>query len=180
MDSPMTNSTPARSRKTLTNQERQSIFETLLKQSENGKIKYGAFKQIAAIYSLNVRTVRRIWTQAKTCINSGLDVDVSHKLTNRVGRKRIVIDPSLIAEIPLRNQTNIRSLANAANMSKTTMHRRIKEGFMRPHSNALKPLLTDENKKARLRFCLSMVEGTDDLGKQIFNDMMRYVLFAND
>ncbi|GMJ01565.1 hypothetical protein HRI_003825700 [Hibiscus trionum] len=43
-------------------------------------------------------------------------------------------------------------------MSKSTLHRRIKEGFIKPHTNAIKPYLTDANKKARLHFCLSMLE----------------------
>lgn len=40
---------------------------------------------------------------------------------------------------------------------KSTIHRRIKEGALRPHTNAVKPLLTDENKKAKVNFCLSMI-----------------------
>nr|XP_043615805.1 uncharacterized protein LOC122587706 [Erigeron canadensis] len=37
------------------------------------------------------------------------------------------------------------------------VHRRIKEGELQPHTNAIKPTLTEENKKARLEFCLSMI-----------------------
>ncbi|KAL5697337.1 hypothetical protein ACHQM5_030823 [Ranunculus cassubicifolius] len=175
MDSSTINSNPARSRKTLTNEERRIIYETLLTHSENGNPKYGVFKNVAAIYSVNERTVRRIWERAKTCIKNGLNVDVSHNLTNRVGRKRVEIDPSLISEIPLRKRTNIRSLAKAANMAKSTVHKRIQEGLMKPHSNALKPTLTDNNKKARLSFCLSMLEAYNHPQKPIFSDMRRVV-----
>ncbi|KAL5698998.1 hypothetical protein ACHQM5_029961 [Ranunculus cassubicifolius] len=130
---------PPKKRRTLTNEERQTIFETLLKESENGKIKKGKFSEVAAVFSVNSLTVERIWKRAKTCIDNGLKVDVSHRLTQRVGRKRVEIDPTLISTIPLRQRTNLRSLAKAANMSTTTIHRRVKEGLMRPHSNALKP-----------------------------------------
>jgi len=39
-----------------------------------------------------------------------------------------------------------------------TIYRRIKEGALRPHSNAMKPRLTEANKKARLEFCFSMLD----------------------
>ncbi|KAJ6987693.1 hypothetical protein NC653_020829 [Populus alba x Populus x berolinensis] len=40
----------------------------------------------------------------------------------------------------------------------STVYRRIKEGALRPHSNAMKPHLTEANKKARLEFCFSMLD----------------------
>jgi hypothetical protein len=52
----------------------------------------------------------------------------------------------------------IRSAALAVGVSKTTLHRRIKEGFIRRHTSPLRPLLTDANKVARLQFCSSMID----------------------
>ncbi|GAA0150743.1 hypothetical protein LIER_09612 [Lithospermum erythrorhizon] len=43
-------------------------------------------------------------------------------------------------------------------MFKSTVHRRIKNGVISQHSSAIKPQLTDENKKMRLRFCMSMIQ----------------------
>ena len=60
--------------------------------------------------------------------------------------------------IPIRRRTNIRSLLNALVVSKSTVHGQIKEGSIRAHSNAVKPYLSDDNKKASLEFCLSMVD----------------------
>nr|KAJ0225172.1 hypothetical protein LSAT_V11C100043430 [Lactuca sativa] len=37
------------------------------------------------------------------------------------------------------------------------MHRRITEGVFRPHTNTIKTTLTQDNKRARLEFCLSNV-----------------------
>lgn len=53
---------------------------------------------------------------------------------------------------------NIRSLTSDPNMSKSTLHRRIKEGDIRAYTNAITPILTDENKKARLSFCLQKLK----------------------
>lgn len=43
-------------------------------------------------------------------------------------------------------------------MSHSTLHRRVKEGTIRRHTNAIKPSLNDDNMKHRLRFCFSMLE----------------------
>ncbi|VFQ99233.1 unnamed protein product [Cuscuta campestris] len=68
------------------------------------------------------------------------------------------MDAQAIAETPLRNRTTIRSLAAAIGKPKSTVHEWIKKGMLRSHSNAIKPYLTDDNKVARLRFCLNQVE----------------------
>nr|XP_016499741.1 PREDICTED: uncharacterized protein LOC107818270 [Nicotiana tabacum] len=68
----------------------------------------------------------------------------------------------MVKEISLCRRTNIRSLACAMDMSTSTIFRRIKEGVIRPHTNAIKPHLTEENKKARLQFCLSMIESEQE------------------
>jgi hypothetical protein len=43
-------------------------------------------------------------------------------------------------------------------MSKTTVVRRLKEGKIKRQSNAIKPFLTDENKRTRVQYCLGMLE----------------------
>ncbi|CAL5416629.1 unnamed protein product [Camellia sinensis] len=108
------------------------------------------------------------------CMENGLVVNVSSKLTYS-GRKRVQLNFGKVAEIPLRRRTNIRSLSKALNLPKSTVHRRIKEGKIRPHSNALKPYLSQENKRARLRFCLSMLEPNSLQGQPMFKSMYDYV-----
>nr|XP_016514427.1 PREDICTED: uncharacterized protein LOC107831196 [Nicotiana tabacum] len=81
----------------------------------------------------------------------------------------------MVKKIPLCRRTNIRSLAYAMDMSTSTIFRRIKEGAIRPHTNAIKPHLTEENKKARLQFCLSMIESGTLNSNPIFSDMFNYV-----
>ncbi|XP_076949649.1 uncharacterized protein LOC143622355 [Bidens hawaiensis] len=55
------------------------------------------------------------------------------------------------------------------------MHRRIKDGALRPRTNAIKPDLTDENKKARLVFCLSMVTRSLSNASPIFHDIFNVI-----
>ncbi|XP_015161587.1 uncharacterized protein [Solanum tuberosum] len=94
---------------------------------------------------------------------------------SRVGRKRIQVDINQFKEIPLCRRTNIRSLSFAINMAKSTVFRRVKEGAIRPHTNAIKPHLTEENKKARLRFCLSMIDQSTLHSNPMFIDMFNYI-----
>nr|GEV19072.1 retrovirus-related Pol polyprotein from transposon TNT 1-94 [Tanacetum cinerariifolium] len=49
------------------------------------------------------------------------------------------------------------------------------QGALRPHSNAIKPSLTDENKKARLIFCLSKIERSLSSSSLLFHNMFNVV-----
>ncbi|XP_028061599.1 uncharacterized protein LOC114265064 [Camellia sinensis] len=163
-----------RTKKNLTNHLRQSIFETLLIRSKDGKLKRGCQTEVAVKFSVHIKTVRRIWQRGIACMENGLMVNVSSKLTNS-GRKQVQLNFGKVTEIPLRRRTNIRSLSKALNLPKSTVHRRIKEGKIRPHSNALKPYLSKENKRARLRFCLSMLKPNSLQGQPMFESMYDYV-----
>ena len=66
-------------------------------------------------------------------------------------------------------------MADVMNVAKSTLHRRIKEGAIRPHSNALKPYLSTENKKVRLQFFLTMLEPNSLNNNLIFKSMFNYV-----
>jgi len=55
---------------------------------------------------------------------------------------------------------HLRGLAKTLSISKMTLLKLIKDGILRCYSNALKPHLKDSNIKARLKFCLSMLEET--------------------
>ncbi|XP_031277988.1 uncharacterized protein LOC116136410 [Pistacia vera] len=101
--------------------------------------------------------VQRIWQQGKE--NEVLDnTNVFSKKALNCGRKRHQIDVNQFQNIPLRRRTTLRSLSATTNLSVTTLFRRLKEGSIRRHSNSIKPLLNVENMKARIRFCLSMIE----------------------
>nr|XP_027066641.1 uncharacterized protein LOC113692427 isoform X2 [Coffea arabica] len=121
-------------------------LKALLQESNGGKLKRGTIRNIASLFKTSVRTVQRIWKLAAITSTDGR-VDVSRRFSKRCGRKRVDIDFTLIMAIPLRRRTNIRSLSSEMKVSKSTLHRRIKEGAIRPHSNALKPQLTDQNKQ---------------------------------
>ena len=138
--------------------ERQDIYEDLLQLSNNGKLKRDITTLIAAKYNVHVRTIQRVWQRAKKCLEQGILVYVKSLRPKNCGRKKIQVDLTRVVDIPLNRRGTIRSLATALNINKSSLHRLFKEGLLRRHSNSLKPYLKEENKQARLRWVLSMLE----------------------
>ncbi|KAK8558491.1 hypothetical protein V6N13_103665 [Hibiscus sabdariffa] len=162
--------------KQLSKEQRQALFETLLKQSNNGKLPKGSISQIAAMFLVSTKTVGRLWNQVKRFVEQGIVVDVGSLYNRRTSTKRrILLNMDRILDIPLHRRTNIRSMAKALDMSKSTLHHRIKEGLIKPHTNAIKPYLSDANKRARLQFCLSMLELGTPTTNPSFIDMFNIV-----
>ncbi|KAL4379324.1 hypothetical protein GQ457_02G028300 [Hibiscus cannabinus] len=102
------------------------------------------------------------------------DVGILHQPRNR-SKKRISMDLDRILKIPLRKRTNIRSMAKALDVSKSTLHHRIKEGLIKPHTNAIKSYLTDANKRVRVHFCLTMLESNTLNTNPLFIGMFNIV-----
>lgn len=50
------------------------------------------------------------------------------------------------------------SLAEALGVSYTMLFRHMQRGLLRRHSNAIKPHLKEEHMRARLKFCISMLD----------------------
>ncbi|MCL7027161.1 hypothetical protein MKW94_011355 [Papaver nudicaule] len=135
-----------RNKKHLTNEQWMTIFHFLLKESKREKIQRGLEPKATQQFSVSQATVKQLTSKC-----------VSRKPT-RVGLKAKEFDWSKIPEIPLRRRTNIRSLAKALNILKSTVHRQIKKGKIKKHTNAIKPAFTTEIKKVRLEFCLGMIK----------------------
>lgn len=102
--------------------------------------------------------MQRIWQRAKKCRAQGIPVDVRSRKPKRCGRKKLQIDLSKVLSVPLHKRSTIRSLAKEIGVRKSTLHNRFKEGLLRRHSSTLKPLLTEQNKRERLQWCLAMLD----------------------
>ncbi|WCJ20989.1 hypothetical protein M5689_003183 [Euphorbia peplus] len=168
-DTPTPNVHGGTKRKNITKDKKIAIIEELVKESRNGRVPTKVIEEVASIFSVSKRTVYKVWHAAKFLIH-GLR-DSSPSVVKKVGRHRKNINFELVKNISLSKRTNIRSLSKALGEPKSTVHRRIKEGSLRPHSNALKPYLTNENKIARLEFCLSMIDKGTIETKPSFIDM---------
>jgi hypothetical protein len=109
----------------------------------------------------------------------GRPVDVNSLRPNNFGRKKIQVDLSRVADIPLNRRGTIRPLAYALGISKSSVHRLFKEGLLRRHSNALRPYLKEENKKARLQWVLSKLDANTLPNNPKFVDM-KNIIHSNE
>jgi len=131
-----------------------AIYCDLLAKTKPPILQRGVSKEVAQKYNVTRRVVQRIWREGQ--LAGGIH-GVKNKLVRNCGRKRIEIDMEAIKNVPLKERTTIRDLANALGVSKSALHSRFREGYFRRHTNDLKFSLTDENKKARVKYCLSML-----------------------
>jgi hypothetical protein len=65
------------SKKNTTNGVRELISQGLMMRSQNGRVDNGSIGYFARTYSVSERTVKRIWSKTKTCVSSGVPVNVS-------------------------------------------------------------------------------------------------------
>jgi hypothetical protein len=126
-----------------------------LERSAPGMLQEGVTKSVARDMGVPLRVVQRVWRDGKT--GGGVSAFDSNKKKN-CGAKKLAFNPDVIKDVPLRERHTIRDLATALHMSKSTLHRRLKEGKFRRHTNAIKFTLTEQNMKERVRFCLQMLD----------------------
>ncbi|ETV66232.1 hypothetical protein H257_17274 [Aphanomyces astaci] len=95
-----------------------------------------------------------------------MQVCVANRKKGRVGRK-IKYTPAQAREkllqVALRERTSLRSISAKTGISYGTLHRYLKRGVFRAHSNAIRPMLTDANKYSRLKFALNFMAPGQDM-----------------
>ncbi|CAA7027457.1 unnamed protein product [Microthlaspi erraticum] len=160
-------------RKNLSNKERWAVYNALMARTNGGKRRKTTTREVSDLLSVPMKTVQRIWNRAKETSHGG-GVDVSHKRGNS-GRKPIPLDLDKILATPLHMRTNLRSFSVSVGVSASTLQRRVKEGLLRRHTNAIKPSLTEENTMKRLEFCLSMLDKDTLFHEPKFVDMYNIV-----
>ncbi|CAN6195177.1 unnamed protein product [Urochloa humidicola] len=170
------NATAYACRKELTNEERKQLYEALVCRctSTNGRLAQEIVEEIASSFSISTRTVRRIWQCARQCFQKGADIDVSNK-RSQCGRKRVQVDLSMLHGIPFSKRTTLDDLARHLKVSKSTLSRFKRKGLIRRHSNSIKPHLTEQNMRERLRWCISMLDPRSIHIDPIFRDFFNIV-----
>ncbi|XP_020197378.1 uncharacterized protein [Aegilops tauschii subsp. strangulata] len=144
--------------KDMTDKERHGVYFSLrVIELRDGQVHVYDKVRIATMLNVNLRTVTRIWNLAKRQLATGQEVDVSSK-KNKSGRKRKGLDLSRIATIPLNNRSRIRSLARCLGVPRSTLHDRFQLQELKRITSTIKPTLKPQNKIARLKFCLSMMD----------------------
>jgi hypothetical protein len=141
------------SRRVYSDEDKRKIYTALLRKTSPEVLNDGVTKQVAAELGVPLRVVQRVWFDGRAGIEN-----IFNKKPMNYGRKRIDFDPQAITQVPPSKRTTLKDLAYELGMSKTTVWRRLKEKMFRRHSNAIKPRITDENKKARVKYALSTLD----------------------
>ncbi|KAG2253327.1 hypothetical protein Bca52824_083463 [Brassica carinata] len=80
-----------------------------------------------------------------------------------------------VKSIPFHKRASLRSLSKSLGIATSTLHKRVKEGMLRRHTNAIKPSLKDGNIRDRLKFCFSMLEKDSLIHEPKFVNMYNIV-----
>ncbi|KAM0907960.1 hypothetical protein ACQ4PT_015782 [Festuca glaucescens] len=135
--------------------KRQIYSWILQRNGTSTKMKRGVSAAVAELAKCPRRVVTRIWRQG---LKEGGINNVKCRKQMKCGRKKINLDIEALEAIPTSERTTLRQLAAAMNMPKTTIFRRLKEKQIRRVTSELKPMLTEENMKARVGYCLQHIE----------------------
>jgi hypothetical protein len=161
---------------------RQSAFLILWSKVENGRLPHGALRDAANFFSVDITTISRLWRGVKNKIDdavnnqNGEQVDVETLLTDirfyESGRKQsgrhmkwdVAAMKEAVRNLRLNERQNFRMLAQNIAVPVPTLHRMFKKGCFRRHTSPLKPFLTEENKVARVAYCLEEIDGATVVG----------------
>lgn len=143
----------------MSDKERHGVYFALLViELRDGSVQPEDKLLVSTLLNIHVRSVERIWADAKKQIADGQEVDVSSKKPGRAGRKRKELDLARTSTIPLNKRRTIRSLARSLGVARSTLHKRFQLNELNRITNTVKPHLKLENKIARLKFCMSMLD----------------------
>ncbi|KAG7346706.1 hypothetical protein IV203_005775 [Nitzschia inconspicua] len=167
---------PKRRGKPLSNSSRNAILQSLLSHSKNGALEFGAIARVAKHFEVTRQTVSNIWKRGKESVQQeGGVMVVDNRRKGRCGRKKKDY-AELIAKIPaipLSNRTCFRSTSMSTGIPIGSLHRVISKGGqgVRRLSSAVKPVLTEQNKKERIEYALKNI----DFDRGLFKPMMDVV-----
>ena len=139
---------------------RYAIAGRLLQASKDGRIPRGTVPAIAHEYGLSKSTIYRIHKKAVKSLEAGsFDLSPKRKPKNKhkVKHKPLALLEAL-EEIPFSDRTTVRDSARSLGIPPSTFrYHVVQHKIATRHSNCLKPILTDENKAARLEYAKSFV-----------------------
>ena len=138
--------------------ERLKISFDLLSSYEGDRYPHGKIEQLAQQYRVHRSTISRLGKRALEANNNPDNIFAGiasrHKNSGRRSKYDIPEISAAVENVELSKRQTIRDVAEQIHVPKSSVHRIMKKtGFLKPHTSAVKPTLTDDNKDARLLFC---------------------------
>ena len=139
---------------------------------ETTRIDPGIIRDLAITYGYSHVGIKKLWAREKEmALNRNRAFQITRKKGS--GRKWKITTEELqekVKSVELHKRRKVRSLAKAIGIPKSTLHRCLRLGLLQRSTSAIKPILTDANKVARVAWARSKVE---EDGR--FNDMMNEI-----
>jgi len=164
--------TSIRKRKQYSDDTKRAVYAMLLEGSVQGHLPEGVSLHVSLAMDVSLRCVQRIWNEGQK--GGGIHA-VVNKRVGHCGRKRIELPMEAITAIPFQDRTTLEDLARRLGVSKSHVHKHLKEGKIERHSSGIKPFLTDENKKARVQHALNMLEPSTIPHQPVFKHMYNVI-----
>ena len=146
-----------------------TMLQTL--ETDDG-MRSGSFAMVAECFGVARSTVYRLWNRVVRTHAHGHIISPEFQSHKKNCGRPPIYPSEFVREginIPLRKRRTQRKLAASLGVSKTTVQHWIVDSTIRVHCNSLKPVLTEENKVARLIMAL---ESRDPNDPSKFLDMM--------
>ena len=159
-------------KKELTKSQRFALFAVLSTQQQennNGHLKRGSASQQAKKFDCDRKTVSRFWRQMMervrahnlTCdeaITQGPDFFASNCVNRGRPLKWNQEEVSAqVEELALRDRITYENLSKKIGIPRTTLQLMLRKGEFKRHTSSLKPTLTEDQKIARVMYCLDEI-----------------------
>ncbi|XP_057770687.1 uncharacterized protein LOC130990472 [Salvia miltiorrhiza] len=167
----------AKERPKFQDDQRNKVAQWLLEHSSEGNLRHGAKKEAALHFKVNLKTIWRIWSQVSNQRAFGVPVQVKSIRKGCIHKDKMLIDGEKVKKLSVLERSTLRCMSTHLGVSKSLLHQWVKEKKLKPHTNAIKPFLTTQNKLCRLRWSLKQLSGVSEDG---FYTIPKYYLLPDE
>ena len=164
-----------RQTKHLNSNIKNNVVQFLLKHSHDGVLARGAVMEAAETFEVSRKTVYRLWKAAKEQMQRGEPASMEGKIKGYTHADILQLNEEKVRNLSILERASLRTMAVKLNVSKSTVGVWVKQGKLRPHTNAIKPALTNMNKLARVRWSLSQLQPQITQGRVQYQSMHNVV-----
>ncbi|XP_057793153.1 uncharacterized protein LOC131009762 [Salvia miltiorrhiza] len=164
----------------LTIAEKTQVAQFLILRSQNGVLQRGTRKEAIQKFGFSRTTIYNIWVEAKQQMQGGEPVIFQSKKKGIQHRDRLTLDEEKVKSLSVLERSSIRKMAPKIGVSKTTLTRWIQSKHLKPHTNAIKPQLSEANKLSRLKFSLSHLKFDNQARNAITFEDMRNTIHIDE
>lgn len=147
------------------------------------KLAHGAVRDLAKKFKMSERNIRRLWNKAKKNRDELGYYCCESTKKGKCGPQPIYdrdVLQEAMEELPSYERGNLRNLASRLGVGYGTIYRlKREENIIHPHSNALKPHLTDYHKMERIAYAADQVMKNED-GEHILSRCTRKFMLTRN